>query len=257
MIYDLIAPFYDRVNRSIDPVKFVDFYEQNFTKWMKNKPQLVLDLACGTGKITRELARRGYDMTGVDSSVEMLGRARDTAEKEGFTDEILWLCQDMTEFELYGTVDAVVSSLDSINHLSGHGELERTFSLVHNYLYPDGLFLFDVNGKHKFETVYAENTYAMEEGKYFCVWENRYNPRSHLCDFYITVFERQKDGRYLRHEDVQRERMFPLATLAQMLKKTGFDLLGAYADFDFTRATDDDDRIFIVAACRKPMQGKE
>lgn len=254
MIYDLIAPFYDRVNRAVDPSDFVDFYEQNFTKWLKKKPELVLDLACGTGRITRELARRGYDMTGVDGSVEMLGRARDAAEREGFPDEILWLCQDMTEFELYGTVDAVVSSLDSINHLSGHGELERTFALVHNYLNPDGLFLFDVNGKHKFETVYADNTYAMEEGKYFCVWENRYNARSHLCDFFITVFERQRDGRYVRHEEVERERMFPLHTLTRALETAGFEVLGAFSDFAFTPATDEDDRIFIAAACRKPGQ---
>ena len=257
MIYDLIAPFYDRVNQSINPSDFVDFYEQNFTKWLKNKPELVLDLACGTGRITRELARRGYDMTGVDGSVEMLGRARDMAEKEGFGSEILWLLQDMTDFELYGTVDAVVSSLDSINHLSGHGELERTFALVHNYLNPDGLFLFDVNGKHKFETVYAENTYAMEEGKYFCVWENRYNPRSHLCDFYITVFERQKDGRYLRHEDVQRERMFPERALTRALETAGFEVLAAVSDFDFTPATDESDRIFIAARCKKPVPEEE
>lgn len=256
MIYDLVAPFYDRVNREVDPSEFVDFYEQNFTKWLKKKPELVLDLACGTGRITCELARRGYDMTGVDGSVEMLGRARDAAEAAGLCDRILWLCQDMTDFELYGTVDAVVSSLDSINHLAGRGELERTFALVHNYLNPDGLFLFDVNGKHKFETIYAQNTYAMEEGKYFCVWENRYNARSHLCDFYITVFERQKDGRYARHEDVQRERMFPLATLTHALKDAGFEVLSAVSDFDFTPATDESDRIFIAAACRKPHIGE-
>lgn len=251
MIYDLIAPFYDRVNQAVNPSDFVDFYEQNFTKWLKKKPELVLDLACGTGRITRELARRGYDMTGVDGSVEMLGRARDMAEKEGFTDEILWLLQDMTDFELYGTVDAVVSSMDSINHLWEVGEAERTFALVHNYLNPDGLFLFDVNGKHKFETVYAENTYAMEEGRYFCVWENRYRPRLRLCDFYITLFERKKDGRYLRHDDVQRERMFPLAVLRRMLEKSGFEFLGAYSDFSFADATDADDRIFIAARCKK------
>ena len=163
----------------------------------------------------------------------------------------------MTDFELYGTVDAVVSSLDSINHLSEHGELERTFALVHNYLNPDGLFLFDVNGKHKFETVYAENTYAMEEGKYFCVWENRYNPRSHLCDFYITVFERQKDGRYLRHEDVQRERMFPERALTRALETAGFEVLAAVSDFDFTPATDESDRIFIAARCKKPVPEEE
>lgn len=251
MIYDLIAPFYDRVNQAVNPSDFVNFYEQNFTKWLKKKPELVLDLACGTGRITRELARRGYDMTGVDGSVEMLGRARDMAEKEGFADEILWLLQDMTDFELYGTVDAVVSSMDSINHLWEEGEAERTFALVHNYLNPDGLFLFDVNGKHKFETVYAENTYVMEEGRYFCVWENRYRPRLRLCDFYITLFERQKDGRYLRHDDVQRERMFPLAVLRRMLEKSGFEFLGAYSDFSFADATDADDRIFIAARCKK------
>lgn len=252
MIYDLIAPFYDAVNKTVDSKDFADFYEQCFAKWLDKKPSLLLDLACGTGKITRELAHRGYDMIGVDNSAEMLDRARQGAEREGCASEILWLLQDMTSFELYGTVDAVLSSLDSINHLANEEELSEVFSLVHNYLNPDGLFLFDVNGRHKFETVYADRTYVMEEGKYFCVWENRYRKRARLCDFYITVFERQRDGSYLRHDAVETERMFPLRTLTGALEAAGFSVLGAFSDHAFHAASDADDRIYLAAACRKP-----
>lgn len=253
MIYDLIAPFYDAVNKAVDPKKFADFYEQCFTKWLDKKPELLLDLACGTGKVTREMARRGYDMIGVDNSPEMLDRARLGAEREGCGAEILWLLQDMTELELYGTVDAVLCSLDSINHLSDEEELCTVFSLVHNYLNPDGLFLFNVNGRHKFETVYADRIYTMEEGKYFCIWENRYRKRTRLCDFYITVFERRRDGSYLRHDAVETERMFPLRTLMRALETAGFSVLGAFSDAEFTPGTDGDDRIYIAAACRKPQ----
>ena len=123
MIYDLIAPFYDSVNSHIDYKSWADFIEKIFLKEMKQKPELVLDLGCGTGRMTIELSKRGYDMTGVDYSPEMLGMARDVAEDEG--QDILWLCQDMREFELYGTVDAAVCCLDCINHLESEDDLDN------------------------------------------------------------------------------------------------------------------------------------
>ena len=252
MIYDILAPIYDKINADIDYRAWADFIEDSVRKFGTNaNPELVLDLGCGTGRMTLELARRGYDMTGVDLSPEMLGVAREAAEDEGLADRMLWLCQDMREFELYGTVDLTVSCLDSINHLTSPADLATCFDLVHNYLVPDGLFVFDVNGRYKFENIYADNTYTMEEDGSFCVWQNSYNPRSHLCDFYITVFSEDEDGRYSRYEDVDRERMYTLRSLKSALLRTGFEFLGAYSDFDFTEADDNSERIYIVARCKK------
>ncbi len=251
MIYDLLAPIYDSVNGDIDYSAWADYIEKIVERSGNGtRPELVLDLCCGTGRMTLELARRGYDMTGVDYSVEMLDRARASALNEGF-DNILWLNQDMRELELYGTVDLAVSCLDSINHLTSPADLVKCLSLVHNYLIPDGLFIFDVNGKGKFERVYGSQSYVMEEQGSFCVWQNFYNSKSRACDFYITLFEERDDGGYDRYDEHQRERMYTIRSLKRMLTECGFEFIGAYSDFDFTPATDSDERIYIVAQCKK------
>lgn len=252
MIYDLIAPLYDRVNGDVDYVKWADFIEDIIKKEHKGAyPELVLDLGCGTGRMTLELAKRGYDMTGVDYSVEMLDIARENAEDAGLSDKMLWLCQDMREFELYGTVDVTVSCLDTVNHLTSTSDLYKCLSLVHNYLIPDGLFIFDVNGKYKFENIYANESYVMEDDGSFCVWQNFYNEKSRLCDFYITLFEETEDGIYERYDEEQRERMYTLRALKKALSDNGFEFLGAYSDFDFAPGDDSSERIYIVARCIK------
>ncbi len=249
MIYDLLSRFYDSVNADIDYVKWADFIEAIIKREYKGKPELMLDLGCGTGKMTLELAERGYDMTGVDYSADMLDVAREAAEKTGR--DILLLCQDMREFELYGTVDVTVSCLDCINHLTKPTDVEKVFKLVHNYLIPDGLFIFDINGKYKFENIYADNSYVMEEDGGMCVWQNYYNPKTKLCDFYITVFEEGNDGRYDRYDETGRERMYKIKDMEKMLQKCGMEFIGAYSDYDFTPATDDSERIYIAARCKK------
>jgi SAM-dependent methyltransferase len=251
MIYDFLAPFYDEVNKDISYTEWADFIEGIIKKYYSGKPELVLDLGCGTGRMTLELSRRGYDMTGIDISPEMLDTARERAESMGLSDRMLWLCQDMREFELYGTVDVTVSCLDCINHLTDTADLKKCLSLVHNYLIPDGLFIFDVNGKRKFETVYADETYCMENEDAMCVWQNYYNEKSKLCDFYITLFRECEDGRYERFDEHQRERMYTLRSLKKALFDTGFEFVGAYSDFDFKNADDNDERIYVVARCIK------
>ena len=248
MIYDLIAPFYDSVNGDIDYSAWADFIEKIIEREYKvGRPELVLDLGSGTGRMTIELAKRGYDMTGVDSSTEMLDIARENAERMGVGDKMLWLCQDMSEFELYGTVDVTVSCLDCINHLTDTKTLSKCFSLVHNYLIPDGLFIFDINGRGKFESEYSDNSYVMEEEGSVCIWQNYYNEKNGMCDFYITVFEEEGDGRYKRYDDVQREKMYTLRSIKNQLLKSGFEFIGAYRNFDFEKASYEDGRIYVVA----------
>lgn len=251
MIYDLLAPFYDEINGTLDYSEWADFIEEIVKREYRGTPELWLDLGCGTGRMTLELARRGYDMTGVDSSPEMLDVARSAAQEEGISERVLLLCQDMREFELYGTVDVALSCLDCINHLTKPADLNKCLALVHNYLSPDGIFIFDVNGKYKFENVYSDRAYVMDEDGAVCVWQNDYNEKSGICDFYITLFRECEDGRYERFDDVGRERMYTLRSLKNALLKNGFELVGAYSDFDFSDASDEDERIYIVARCKK------
>ncbi len=250
MIYDLLAPIYDKVNEEIDYVKWADFIESITKKELHRAPELWLDLAAGTGKMTIELARRGCDIIGIDISPEMLDTARVSAEREELSN-ILWLCQDMRSFELYGTVDVTVCCLDSINHLTVPKDVKTTFNLVHNYLAPDGIFIFDVNGKSKFEKTYADNSYVTELDNSFCVWQNYYNSKTKICDFYITLFESEDGMNYRRYDECQRERMYTVRALRGYLTAAGFEFIGAYKDFDFSPADDKDERIYIVARCKK------
>jgi SAM-dependent methyltransferase len=253
MIYDLLAPFYDEVNKDIDYSLWADFIEKIIEReYRLGKPELILDLACGTGRMTRELARRGYDMTGVDNSVEMLDIARNSSAEY----DILWLCQDMSEFELYGTVDVTVSCLDSINHITDTKKLKKCFELVHNYLIPDGLFIFDLNTRYKFENVYSDNTFVMETDKNYCVWQNYYSKKGGTCDFYITVFSQDEDGRYERQEAVDRERAYSLKHISRLLSDAGFETVDIYGDYDFNQADGNDERVYVVARCIKDG-GKE
>ena len=250
-IYSILAPYYDEWNAEIDYAAWADGLETFFARHAAGKVTDVLDLGCGTGRMTVELAKRGFDMIGVDRSPEMLDFARTAAEAagEGISSRILWLLQEMTAFELYGTVDAVVCCLDSVNHLTKREDLGRCFSLVHNYLTPDGLFLFDVNSKTKFETVYADKTYVYEAPDAFCVWENRYSRG--VCDFRITLFREDGKGKYRRYESLERERMYTLRTLKEELQRCGFEWIGAYSAPYGGEPTGDEDRWYIAARAKK------
>lgn len=244
-IYDLLAPFYDEWNGDLDYEKWADFLVSHFNS-ASIPVREVLDLGCGTGSMTLALARRGYDMVGVDLSPDMLARARERAYEDERTHNILFLLQDMRSFELYGTVQAAVCTLDGINHLTSARDLDATLALLHNYIEPQGLFIFDVNSGRKFEEVYADHVYTMESEDAYVVWQNDYRKKSGVCDFFITLFERGSDGRYTRYEECQREKHYSRKTLQRHLEKAGFRLLSIYGE-DFGEATNDNYRYHLVA----------
>lgn len=252
--YDVMAPIYDRTNAELDYGRWADFIEAQFDRYAAVKPELVLDLAAGTGSMTVELAKRGYDMTAVDLSEDMLSAAADRIADEELTG-ILLLRQDMTSFELYGTVDAIVCCLDSINHLTEPGDLEKCFALVHNYLNPDGLFLFDVNTPHKFETVYGTSDFILDddENGTVCCWRNNYDPASGLCDFDLTVFTENRNGTYTRRDTLQQERCYTEEYLRRALADAGLEVLGFFSDYSFTPACGTDDRWYVAARCKKEI----
>ncbi len=258
--YDIIADVYDKLNKDIDYGAWADFAEKAFDRYLEKRPEIVLDLACGTGSMTVELAKRGYDMIGVDGSEQMLAVATERAymnfgEEDEYRLPILYLLQDMRSFELYGTVDAVLCCLDSINYLIEDGDLDKCFATVHNYLYPDGLFLFDINTPYKFKNVYGDNAYVLEEeieGRLvYCGWQNSYDEKTGICDFYLTLFSEDEDGKYLREEETQRERMYSLEEIKSALKNNGFEFLGAFSDYNFGEIKEDDQRWYIAARAKK------
>lgn len=247
--YEALAAVYDRLGERVDYETFADLYERCFARYGIT-PELVLDLGCGTGSTTLALAARGYDMIGVDASADMLSRAMNRAMSEGRYG-ILFLNQDMREFELYGTVGAAVSSLDCINYLTGDGDLDRCFSLVHNYLDPDGVFIFDVNTPYKFRTVYGDNAYVLENEDSLCAWQNEYDEATGLCHFYLSVFREQADGRYVREDEEQTERCYTREELCDALTRAGFTEISVFGSTDMSEPTDTTERYFIAARCKK------
>jgi len=252
--YGSIYGIYDKVNSEIDYGKWADFIEACFDRFLSVRPEIVLDLACGTGSMTLELAKRNYDMIGIDGSEDMLSVALERKYDEDM-DSILYLCQDMRSFELYGTVSAVTCCLDSINYLSGEGDLKKCLSCVHNYLDPDGLFIFDVNTPYKFENIYADNSYIHEDecnGKsVLCAWQNEYDRESKLCNFYLSVFEEDKNGKYIRTDELQTERCFDRDELTHALEDSGFEVIDFFGDYSFGKAEDNNTRWYIVARAKK------
>ena len=228
-MYDALAPYYDEVNRDVDCEKWASFIDERileFAPQMHKRGTIVCDLGCGTGAITLPLAARGYSMIGIDLSEEMLSVAAQSASQAGA--DILFLCADMCDFELYGTVSVFTACLDAVNHLLSPKDLDRMLSRVALFLERGGLFIFDVNTKHKFETVYKDRTYAYETEDAFIVWESDYSEQARRAYFRITLFEAQKGGGYTRRECVRCERMYTLRALKNAAKRHGLELLAVY-----------------------------
>ena len=184
---------------------------------------LVLDLGCGTGQITKRLSEAGYDMIGVDSSSDMLQIAQE--RKDGR--DILYLMQDMRQFELYGTVRAVVSTCDSLNYITDREDLLQVFRLVNNYLDPGGLFLFDMNSVCHYEQMCADNTFAESRDECSFIWENSYDPEERINEYDLTLFLRREDGLYERFLETHREKAWRAEEVISLLTEAGMKPLSA------------------------------
>lgn len=244
------AHVYDRLMRDVDYVKMADYLEEVFRRHGIS-PQLVLDLACGSGSLTVELASRGYDMIGIDASQEMLASAMEKKVDTGL--DILLLHQDMRSFELYGTVGAILCTLDGMNYLLTDNELERAFRLAWNYLDPDGLFVFDLNSHYKLSMVLPScPSYEIGEDVVW-IWHSEYDPKREVCSFDLTVFEETGRGRYTRIDENHEERAWRTETVTELLKQCGFRLEAIHDDHSFSEPRADSVRLTYVARAMKNM----
>lgn len=196
------SAIYDSVNESAYK-KYADYLQSCFSKSLIPVKE-VLDLGCGTGGITAIMADRGFDMVGVDISPDMLSEAYSNNAGKN----TLLLCQDMREFELYGTVQAVYSSFDCVNYLTQDGDLKKLFDCVHNYLEPGGVFAFDINTLFRYETVFDGKSYVYEDGDCFLVWQSAFDKKTGICSFLLDSFDRESSGLYCRTRETQLQRCF-------------------------------------------------
>ena len=209
---------------------------------------LVLELGCGTGNMTRLLAKKGYDMIGVDNSVDMLEIAMEKKEEEG--QDILYLLQDMREFELYGTVRAVVSVCDSMNYLTEEEDLLEVFRLVNNYLDPGGIFIFDLNTEYKYVEILGEATIAEDREDASFIWDNYYDPEEQINEYDLALFiPVEKDGEtlYRKYEETHYQKAYSLEKVKELLAKAGMEFVDAYDAFTRNPVKEDSERIYILA----------
>lgn len=242
--YGKFAQVYDLFMDNVDYEGWADCLEKHL-KEEGIEDGLVLELGCGTGTMTGLLARRGYDMIGVDNSEEMLAEAMEKKVEDGL--DILYLLQDMQEFELYGTVRAAVSVCDSLNYITEKEELLQVFRLVNNYLDPGGIFLFDFNTVHKYEEL-GEDTIAenREEGSF--IWENYYDEAQRINEYDLTLFIREgEEGLFRRYEETHYQRGYTLEEIKTLLKEAGLDFVAAWDGFCEQPAQEDSERILVAA----------
>ncbi len=212
---------------------------------LRQERNTVLDLGCGTGTLTELLARRGYDMIGVDLSEEMLRIAVDKREKSGL--DILYLCQDMRELELYGTVGAAVSVCDSVNYLLEEDDVVQTFRLVNNYLYPEGLFIFDFNTIYKYAEIIGDTTIAENREECSFIWENTYYEEERINEYDLTIFVREEGDRYRRFQETHLQRGYSLKEMRGMVEAAGLLFVDAIDADTHREVTQESERIYIVA----------
>lgn len=216
------------------------FQKNNITK------DLVLDLGCGTGTLTRMLKEAGYDMIGIDYSEEMLSIARQKEEETKNKKSILYLQQDMREFELYGTVKAIVCVCDSINYLLEDEDVIKTFQLVNNYLDPKGLFIMDFNTVYKYSMVIGDTTIAENRDNCSFIWENYYHEKEHINEYDLTIFTK-KEELYRKSVETHYQRGYTVEEMTSFIKRSGLELVGVMDADTHEAVTEKSERVYVIA----------
>ncbi len=238
--YGDFAYLYDILTDDVEYTKRVDYLEKIIHSSLGRKPELLCDLGCGTGTVCSILSKRGYDCIGIDNSDTMLSIATD----KNTDGKILFLNQDITEFELYGTVDVFTCMLDTVNYITDVSKLRNMFALVCNYLNPGGVFIFDVNSLHKFENVLGNNTIVYEKDGIFYTWENFYEDGE--LEFYLNFFVKQQTGEYKRITEEHFQRYYSPKQLTDIAQTSGLTFCAVFGDMTFELPEDTEERLFMV-----------
>ncbi len=241
--YSVFAQYYDALTCNVEYPKRAEYLLALLEK-LGHKPCLALDLACGTGSLTLELFQRGVDVYGVDASVEMLSAAREKCADAGA--DILFLCQKMQSLDLYGTVDTVFCTLDSLNHLQSKEEVQQAISKVSFFMDPGGWFVFDMNTPYKHEKVLGNNTFVYDMENVYCVWQNRFTHNSCKVDIRLDFFEREGKV-YRRSSEAFSERAYPTAEAINMLEQAGFGNIRVFHEMTFDPPKEDSQRLVYAA----------
>ncbi len=243
--YSSLANFYDRIMCDNDYEAWADHFVKLFSH-MGVSPRTILDLACGTGIITCLLAKRGYEMVGVDVSTDMLMEANARAAEGKYDPAPMFINQDLRELDLYGTSDAAICSFDGFNYIPPE-ELADVFKLVSYFVEPGGVFIFDVNTEEKFRKMDGM-TYVDEGDDFFCTWRTDYYEEERECVYCVDVFSRV-DELWERTSEEHVEYTPDIAAISKALEENGFEDVKIYGELSLEAPAKDEDRVFFC--CRR------
>lgn len=238
--YNNFAAFYDKLTENVDYKVRSEYISDFFSRY--NGIKSVLDLACGTGSVSKCLADKGYSITGIDLSADMLT----VAASKGIPNLQL-IMGDMTDFELPYKVDNCVCSLDAINHLTDFDKVLKCFKCVFNALNDGGVFVFDVNTQFKHRQVLFNNTFIFDEDEFFLAWDNSYRDND-IVDIYLDFFV-YNGKNYDRFSENITERAYSIDSLTEGLIYCGFEIIGIYDELTEDSPREDSERVYFV--CRK------
>ena len=240
--YEFLAGSYDAFTADVNYPRWAEYVEWHFSR-LKRPVQSVLDLACGTGSLTLELARRGYRMTGVDLSYDMLALAEEKCRE--LEPSPTFFCQSMDRFRLPGQVDACVCCLDSVNYVLQPKKLQAAFRRVYEVLEPGGLFLFDADTPEKLESMDGQ-VFLDETEEEYCVWRGEYSPKRRVCSFWMDIF-RKEGNLWRRGEELHQEYAYTMDELEEYLKEAGFVSVKRYGELTRRAPREGEQRIFFAA----------
>ncbi|MBE5944546.1 MAG: class I SAM-dependent methyltransferase [Lachnospiraceae bacterium] len=244
--YSDFASVYDELMDNIPYEEWFTYLKGILQEYNIDKG-IIAELGCGTGSITELMAKSGYDMIGIDNSTSMLNMAN--KKKATNNSSSLYLCQDMREFELYGTVAAVISLCDSINYITKSEELIQVFKLVNNYLDPKGIFIFDFHPRFYYKEIVADTTIAEDRDNISFIWDNYYDEEENINELYLSLFikESENSDLYRKHEEMHLQKGYTLAEMKELIKASGLEFVQAYDAFTHSEATEKCERIYIIA----------
>lgn len=245
MGYETFSLYYDALTENVCYPERASYFDMLIQKHQQAAGKVLLDLACGTGSMSEEMAKRGYDVLGVDVSYGMLNQAMQKKIEHNLP--IQYICQDIRELDLYGTVDVTICTLDSLNHLGSFADVETVFQQAAAVTEPGGLFVFDMNTPYKHREVLGNQVYLYDMEDVFCVWENAYEAQDHQVTIQLHFFERQEDDSYLRSDETIIERAYPPEQVQTALEAAGFQVMGCYhADTEQPLQPDSQRMVFVA-----------
>lgn len=241
--YGGFAYIYDRLMDDVDYARWANYIEKIIIDQNK-KPDKILELACGTGNITIPLAHKGYNITGLDISEDMLMVAKDKALNN--KKNILFIQQDMIDLQLEEKFDCILSMCDGINYIVDEEDLFQVFQRVYNNLEYGGIFIFDISSSYKIKNILGNNTFGENLDDICYLWENYFDEESNTVEMELTFFI--QEGKYYRKEEEYHiQRAYEAEEIINMLDKVNFKDIKIYDEFTFDKPKSNSERIFFVA----------